>query len=210
MGFVSIAIIGAAPPSPGLIVNLKGRTLLLPDWKGDEWRWYMDLALAIANKQETRNDTAITASKDRAIATAKSVRVKLLDDARVSAANSAAPGSRYSPDEAFAIYDAAVRLVIASNAAGAGASKGAMAVEAFKERLLEMPEELRDKFISMLQDKRDLLFKVLPKKAAEILKDVFDATAAGLGLSLSHPLVIAGILLGGYYLYNRFGKHKEE
>lgn len=192
--FVGIAIAAAHPPNPGVVVKLKGRTLLLPDWNGTEWHWYCDLAAKFAKATDEKNAAGETdKARQLATLTPHAVRMREL-------------GARKpTPDDAAACYTQAVKLVIATNAASTGPTAGAIAFDAFKSGFLGAPQTVLDSLKFVLEGGLANMTKV-QREAARILGLLFvepiKAITGGLlaGLGPTGILILAG---AAYYMFGR-------
>jgi len=181
-GYIAIAVIAARPPRPGIVVKLKGRNLLLPDWTQDEWAWYGSLAFKYADSVDKSRRGAEDVSRA---------------NQRLSSLAMFGP-DKPSPEKAAAFYDAAVRLVIAAHVAG-DPETGVKFVDAFKAQLSNIPgtiiEALRTGLTNMTKVQREAA-----KIAGEIFSRPVGAVLGGLLAGLG-PLGIALIAGGAYYLW---------
>jgi hypothetical protein len=179
VGFVALAVAGAKAPSPSIRVVTKGRTIVLPAWTGSEWGWYGQLALALASKLDAKNPVA---QRDKDVAAAKLLAIH----PAMQALGSALPSEK----QAFAYYDAAVRLVIAANAAASGPTRAQLALEAFGSAVVEAPRTILNG-----------ITKDIPREAAGILSDIFLSAVGGLKAPV---LIIGAVVL--FLMLNKKGR----
>lgn len=177
-GFVAIPIIGARAPRPQILVKLKGRSLVLPDWTGAEWTWYGNLAVKYADSVSV----SARGRDDRANANRKLTALR--------GPMQSLGGDKPDPKVAAAYYDACVRLVIAAHVGG-DPDSGPKFVSAFKVAAAEAPQVIGEALAAALTAGGDVLKPVI-KSALDILSEVFEI-AVGTGLGL--------ILLLGFGLY---------
>ena len=186
-GYVTIAVLAARPPNPAILVKLKGRSLVLPDWDAGEWQWYGKIALDIGArlriKTMTENRAGDLRGVDRAAAKVKSLM----------------PNRKPTPQEAAAFYDACVRLIIAARAAADEKTFTEISDESLREASKEIPLTIGSVIASLLRGPvKDILIPAT-KAAAEILVEIFEEVAkSGLGL-----IVVIGL---GLYLWSQHGK----
>jgi uncharacterized protein YbjT (DUF2867 family) len=186
-GFVAIPIIGARPPKKAVIVKLKGRDLLLPDWTGKEWIWYADLASRFAD----------TVDKNRAGKLDVEANVKRL--APLYIAMQSVGAGRPTPVAAAAFYDRCVRLVIAARHAG-DSDAGPTFAAAFKDAFVNVPATIGEALAAVLSAGGDVI-KPIIRESIKITGDVFEeVTGIGIGL-------IAIVALGLYlWTQSKHGK----
>lgn len=197
--FVGLAVTAAQPPAAAIVVPLKGRQLLLPDWSGVEWKWYCDLAVAIAKSQEVKNSAG-----------AADVARALAELAPLATTAATLGASHPTTDQAGAIYTAAVKLVIASNAAATGSTAGELATQAFKTALVEAPQVILDSLKAGLEKGLSNMTKV-QREAARILGEIFIEPIKAIGGGLLAGLGPFGIaLLAGaaWFLWGKKGGHE--
>jgi hypothetical protein len=190
-GYVAIAIIGARPPKPRIIVQLKGRSLVLPDWTGNEWRWFGEVAVRYSD------------AVDKARAGIDSVRsanrkLTALDQNVMKERGDGKP----TPLEASDYYDAAVRLVIAAHVASDREASGATFAQALKEAIPNAPRVIGESLASALGAGGDIL-KPIVVEALKITGEVFSQT---FGIGIGVVLAIAA----GWWLWNHSKHSKEE
>lgn len=185
-GFVAIAIIGARPPKPRIIVKLKGRSIVLPDWNRDEWRWYGGVAFRYADDVDKAR--AGKPLVDRA-------------NGKLTSLDSSLP-EHPTPEQAAAYYDAAVRLVIAAHVASDREASGPTFAQALKESILHVPRTIGESLAATLSAGGDIL-KPVVAEALKITAEVFEQT---FGIGIGIVLVIAA----GWWLWNNSKKSKEE
>jgi hypothetical protein len=185
MGFVGIPIL-AASNSGKVVLKLRGRDLVVPDWNGTEWAWWGNLAFQVAAKQSSNNPTG---EKDKQSAV---VRLRSLHPAMVGLGT-----VKPTPPQVADYYDRAVRLVIASNAAASGPTRGRLAAEAFGEAFVQAPATIVAALKDVLEKSIDLFLKDMPRAAASILSELFGKTGSGLltGVLSSGigPIVVIGL-----------------
>jgi hypothetical protein len=184
LAFVGLAVAGAKPPQPSIVVKTKGRTLVLPAWTGEEWGWYGRLAFKLASSMPAKEPVG-QRSVDRATSNLLALHPAMQSLGTVR------PGEK----QAFDYYIAANKLVIAASAATAADSRGKMALDAFGSAVVEAPRTLLD-----------AITKDIPREAAKVLNDVFKSAAQGFGLG---NLSIGMVLVGGAVLWmfiNRKGR----
>jgi hypothetical protein len=171
-GFVAIPIIGARAPRPQVIVKLKGRSLILPDWTGAEWAWYGGLAFRFADSvDKAREGIRLVENANRKL-TPLHLEMKSL------------ALSKPTPAKAAAYYDATVRLVIAANVASDQSVSGPLFVTAFKESLREVPKTIGEALAAVLSAGGDVV-KPIIRESIKIAADVFDhAIGTSIGLIL--------------------------
>jgi hypothetical protein len=192
--FVGIAIASAQPPSPGVVVKLKGRTLLLPDWTGDEWLWYCKLASRFAAATDEKNASGET-DKSRQLGNLTPHMVKMRQLGT----------SKPTPGDAAACYTQAVKLVIATNAASTGPTAGDLAFDSFKAGILEAPATVLNALKFTLEGGLSNMTKV-QREAARIIGQIFIEPVKALTGGLLAGLGPTGILVlavGAYYLFGR-------
>jgi hypothetical protein len=187
-GFIAIPIIGARPPRPQIVVKLKGRSLVLPDWSGDEWTWYGDLAIKYADSVSV----SARGRDDRANANRRLTELR----GPMKSLGSSKP----APEAAAAYYDRCVRLVIAAHV-GSDSDSGQKFVDAFKEAVKEAPTVIGEALAAALSAGGDVLTPVV-KEALKIAGQVFDAA---LGTSIG----LIAIVALGLYLWSK-SRNKEE
>jgi hypothetical protein len=199
-GFVAIAVAAAQPPAKAIVVKLKGRTLLLPDWGGTEWLWFLDLAIAIAKSQPSKDDdSAFGRAKVRAQAVATDLRT------RSAGARASLDASHPSADLALEFYNDAVNLVLASNAAATGPTAGELAADAFKFGLVNAPATIATALKFAFEGGLTNMTKV-QGEAAKILGELFArplAAVTGGLLSGLGPFGVLALAAGAYYLFGR-------
>lgn len=193
VGYVSIPIIAARAPRPSIVVKMKGQTIILPDWNGTEWAWYAQLAIQIAILQPANNGSG---EQDKARQLAK-LRSEL---PAITALGSVKPTVKQAGD----FYVVCVKLVIASDAAASGPTRGEMAAQAFGASLKEAPFTILSALKDVLDNGTELFFKDMPAAATRIVKDLFGKTVGGIfsGLGGFGPLILIGI---GLWAFSKYG-----
>jgi hypothetical protein len=184
-GFIAIPIIGARAPRPQIVVKLKGRSLVLPDWTGEEWAWYGTLAIKYSD------------SMDKTRAGFKDVRAANERFTPLFTAMRALGSAKPDPNQAAAYYDRAVRLVIAAHNSGDPES-GTTFVNAFKEAIPNAPRVIGESLAAALSVGGDVLKPVI-KSALDIMSEVFEI-AVGTGIGL---ILLIGV---GLYLWSQSQK----
>lgn len=184
--FVSIPIIGARAPNPQIVVKLKGRSLVLPDWTAGEWAWYGHLAFDYADSV----DKALAGARlvDRANGRLTSLNQKM---------RSLGTKDKPTPKDAADYYDAAVRLVIATHVASDSDASGPLFVDAVKASIKEAPAAI----LAFIFGKPGTAAIAVGKEAARVLDEIFDFAKFGLGL--------IAIVAVGWWLWNHKSNQEE-
>lgn len=193
-GYVSIPVVAARPPAPRIIVELSGRNLVLPDWTGLEWAWYGSIANDLTNDV----GTGVHRRQMRGSRDVQRARSKL---APLMSAMKGLVNNRPLPQDAGAFYNAAVRLLIAAQAAVTTDPFGPIFVESVKEAFKEVPQTIGLALAATLRTGAEVLGPVA-KEAGKIAVDIFGAIAkSGIGL-----IAIAAL---GLWWYLKQGNRKE-
>lgn len=168
--FVAIPIAAARPPRPRILVELKGRTLVLPDWTGSEWGWYGDLAIRYADSVDKARAGVKDVQRANRNLTALRAPMKNLGD------------SKPDPLHASKFYFATVKLVIAAHVASDKAASGVMFVDAFKESVKNVPTTIGEALAALLGAGGDVI-KPIIREAVKITAEVFEQSI-GIGIGI--------------------------
>lgn len=194
-GFVMIPVIGARPPNKGILVSTKGQTLLLPDWSNEEWLWYLQLSLRIADSLDTvlkGDESIVSGSRDK-----KRARGKVAGFVNGLLATTVAQ-DHPTPATALAMYMAAVKLVIAAVAISTGPTVGDLVLDSFKAAFKEAPARIGAALATALGVGGEVLIPAF-KAAGDILAEIFEQAVK----SLFIPIAIG---LGLWWAWNKSKK----
>lgn len=187
--FVAIPIAGGRPPRTRVIVQLKGRSIALPDWSGAEWAWFGKLAFRYADSVDKARSGIKLVERANQSLTAMDEPMRDLGD------------KHPSPAFAATYYDAAVKLVIAAHVASDREASGIMFVDAFKQSFKEVPRTIGEALAALLSAGGDVVKPVIAE-AIKITAEVFEQSI-GIGIG-----VIALIAIGVWWWSNK-SKHSE-